>query len=554
MDKNREIRTPTKPNNFKRFFKNLWGLSSKCLIAPIIAITWVLLSGNDAQCAGNFETIALTGQTAPEGGIITELDAPLINAAGQLVFTARLDNGDAAVLVYDPAAGDAALQQVAVRSSFSKLLISHQDRVAFQAGTVIHLVGGPSPFLTSEVVRRADYGPRGIQFSDVSLKGLSGAEGEFTRILFSATLNMPEGGESADSGLYLAPNAVIGGTVAIAVEGGEETDGSRFDDLRNAPATMSAEGLVVFAARLYNDGTTLDSDSALYAGHYRSSVIRLVSEGETAPGGGRFPDFFANDPLQLEVNSSGEVAFTAQFDASDYRIFRIRSGEPGELIVRSGTAAPASSDGNDGNFYGRQERLVLNDEGQVAFLSRLEETSQGLNNNTGIFRSGAGSTVAIVRENQAVSYLGWIEGMGLDQRKHSINNMGMVAFSAYLRGSRQGDQDDEGIFMSDGGDIEVIAVEGSPLGDTGHVVSGLDERCMDTRALNDEGKVAFVADLESGQKGVFLFTPEAGSLPPSPFYHPGWPFKWPYTLAWVLAGVLVIVVLWMVWRARKRSL
>ena len=290
-----------------------------------------------------------------------------------------------------------------------------------------------------------------------------------------------------DSGLYLAANAIMPGSVAFATEGERESSGGdRFRSLHNVTATMNASGLVVFAAGL--SGGDSGRDSGIYSGHWSTTRTRLVREGNAVPGGGTFPDL---RDLPLHLNNVGQVAFSAQVDSADFRVFRARSGETPEVVVRSETAAPWPDGSEDGMFTGTHRNMVFNDAGQVAFMSALYRNSLGIDNDSGIFRSGPGGTVAIAREDQRVSG-GEFDHLLRDPRKLSLNGHGFVASIARLRHTGVADQD-KGIFLSDGEAIETVALEGTHLTGSTRTVRVLSDRCIGNQSrLSESGQVAFV--------------------------------------------------------------
>ena len=207
--------------------------------------------------------------------------------------------------------------------------------------------------------------------------------------------------------------------------------------------------------------------------------------------------------------AQGQIAFTAVIRSparpGDNGVFLAAAGSPPEVLApptrppqtlraRPMVDSPCST-----------ARIRVNDAGHVAFQAQnLLGTSRGASNDTGIFRWTAGSVTTIAREGQRVATLGEFDDMQGDNAI-SLNGTGVVAFSAYLRGTAGGDDDDRGIFESDGRDIIVVAREGDRLEGSTIVSLGLS-----ADGLNDLGQVAFTARLANGHEGVFLFTPTLG--------------------------------------------
>jgi hypothetical protein len=507
---------------------------------PVLAAMVVVLGiAAGAAGQGTIETIALGGQPVPnQTGTLSGFEAPFLNNAGQVAFAGQVNDDRRALFVYDPDAPQSPegsrLQQVArerqsvwdgelVFTSFDTPRLSAKDRLVFGAlvrrygrspSGGLYLGAGPTPFSLGELVRHGQDHPLGDaaqSFDSFALRGLVGSEGQFTRMIFTATLH-PIGSVIHNSGIYFMPNVVMhDGSFTLVREGQEAPGGGTFGYLFTQDAELNAGYLVAFNAPLRDTGAT-NNDSGIYTidAQDRSDTLALVvREGQEAPGGGVFGDL---DFPPIELNAAGQIAFTASLRSSgrtgDSGVFLASMGSEPEVVARAEQPAPDASGSTDGRFGLLDGRIRINDAGQVAFeAENLLGTSRGVSNDTGIFRGSADSVIPIAWEGQRVGILGEFSDMR-GSNSIALNGAGVVAFFAYLRGTAGGDDDDEGLFLSDGRDLVVVAREGDAL--EGSTIASLGAGSLRPDGLNDLGQVAFTARLANGEEGVFLFTPTLG--------------------------------------------
>lgn len=170
-----------------------------------------------------------------------------------------------------------------------------------------------------------------------------------------------------------------------------------------------------------------------------------------------------------------------------------------DTVVLSGEAAP------DGN--GRYEIFsspILNDAGQVVFLTFLSDTAGDLHDDMGMYRGDTKSAPQrVVREGQSAP-----DGNGLfSMTTHplsahylTLNSRGQVAFRVGLTDTIDGINDNRGVFRWDGeNEIVTIARRGETVAD--HPVIGSFEGGQSTAFfppdLNDSGQVAFLSQFPS---------------------------------------------------------
>ena len=104
-------------------------------------------------------------------------------------------------------------------------------------------------------------------------------------------------------------------------------------------------------------------------------------------------------------------------------------------------------------------RPALNDAGQVAFAAYLVFTVDMNDDNMGVFRSNGDTLTQIARKGQAAP-----DGNGTFSAfgDPAINDAGQVMFRGQLFGTAGMDDDSRGIFLGDGQEIITAAREGQP--------------------------------------------------------------------------------------------
>ncbi len=129
---------------------------------------------------------------------------------------------------------------------------------------------------------------------------------------------------------------------------------------------------------------------------------------------------------------------------------------------------------------------AINDAGTIAFFASFGAGESG------IFSSSNGKVTPVVSTlGEFSSFVGGIDTVGGDgpfaiYTIPGINNSGKIAFSATL------DTGKSGVFVSDGGTVKTI-------------VSSKFNR-FSSAAINDQGTVAFVGELIGGDRGIFTGT------------------------------------------------
>ena len=174
------------------------------------------------------------------------------------------------------------------------------------------------------------------------------------------------------------------------------------------------------------------------------------------------------------MNNSGEVAFAAELDEEfgfDEGLF---SGSGGKKGITTHYLASTS------DFEGRDSRPSINDSGDIAFVESVDFAS-------GIFVGREGEFTTIVEPDPSDPSVGFSAPI--------LNNAGTVVFQrSFIDETTQ--QPAEEIVMIDADGSRTVAA------DTRGEFSSLS--IFRPPSLNNNGDVAFLADLDSGGTGIFV--------------------------------------------------
>ncbi len=212
-----------------------------------------------------------------------------------------------------------------------------------------------------------------------------------------------------------------------------------------------------------------------------AETATLVLTGSASPDGNGV--ISSIEPV-LPLNNNGQVAFVASLTgtnspSTDARGIFIADTNTVTKLVRTGETAP---DGN-GIFnhfayeIGIIERLVLNDNGTVAFMAKLTGTAGDSTDNVGLFGASAGAAIKkFVRVSDTAP-----DGNGIFAKTPpdgfqfpevpaigislpGIDNSGRAAFHGILTGTSGGlGVDDTGVFWSDGNNITRVSRAGEAV-------------------------------------------------------------------------------------------
>jgi len=491
-----------------------------------------------AQVATN--VIALTGDAAPDGnGSFSYFINPALNDAGQVAFVARLADtrgsrsDDLGIFRGN---GSSTHVQIARKGqavpdgsgTFSPsfffgppaLALNEAGHVAFVghftdtfAGSndSIGLFRGNGPSSLIQIARSGDVAPDSN--GAFSRLGISHNPtlNDTGQAAFRSFLTSTSGGNIDSSGIFRGDGT--SSPVQIAREGDATTDGNgRFSSF-DIPA-LNNIGQVAFHSFLTGTIGGSSDNSSIFRGDGTSSPVQIAREGQTAPdGNGSFSSFLSFPVL----NDSGQVAFLSSLtgtnggNSDDVGIFRGNGTSSPVQIARAGNVAP---DGN-GNFSDFIDSTI-NDSGQVAFLGLLTGTRSGFRDDRGIFRGdGMSRPVQLAREGQTAP-----DGKGIfsEFRNPALNDAGQAAFLAYFTSNSSGSRD-HGLYLYDDllGLMQVARVGDTLLDSTITRLSFVDSSAFigdEQSGLNEHGQIAFQFALADGREGIAVASvvPEPSTL------------------------------------------
>lgn len=298
------------------------------------------------------------------------------------------------------------------------------------------------------------------------------------------------------------------GTFSIAVREGSEAPGAstgssngRFDDLEYSYVIINDAGQIVFATILGATDNGSADDQVIYSTDANGNLIQIVREGQLIPGSAT--DTFST-LYNLSINNAGQVAFRGDtWNAS----------VPDGIYVSNGDGTPlrvVMQEGQTFNGFGDQLRTdglisasLINESGDVAFRSHVDDGNNGTIVRSVFVRSGNGNLREVARPgdilpNGETYYDSGLPDLVLNNRgdlaftgKDQFNNI--VLFRSNANASR-------------GDDIKAIVRVGQTAPGGNLIFSSFDKY-----TLNDSGQIAFTADLWDGinsyssRKALFLY-------------------------------------------------
>jgi hypothetical protein len=375
------------------------------VLSPSIAAG--ALSGVFRITGGKVEAIARSGMEAPGGGTFSFVEAPSINARGDIAFQASVTApGRSGVFIFSngvlsqiAGAGDVVEDDTLL--SAGRPSIDAQGRVAFGAsigapltrtaifvssgGSVRRLVGSGDLSGEGDVVVRPGnvvLNARGelvftdsalqriYRLTDAGITRVAGA-GDFvpaTPRLVSTSNAWSSGGAPVFVGsIFPGFSGIVDLTGAVRVRIGDAAPGGgtfmTIEQVASSEAVTPDRraGEVAFVALMFSDG--LPGDRGIFVTR-KGRLVEVARTGAPAPGGGTFT--MLSEP---SVNASGQVAFSGIVSAPGRSGIFLASESSIELAVG---AAPT------GEPFAFVVGPRLNDAGQLAFFGALSSaTSPG---------------------------------------------------------------------------------------------------------------------------------------------------------------------------------
>jgi hypothetical protein len=265
------------------------------------------------------------------------------------------------------------------------------------------------------------------------------------------TVRLPRGGSKLVQGIYRANAGGKPRLTTIAEFGGG------FDFLGQIPS-INDLGQVAFAVSTISEDDFTETQRIM-----RGDGKKLVTIAST---GGRF-DRFGFEPT---VNNSGVVAFKAQLTNLDQGLF---SGGGRRTSLTTHYLASTSQFSEFGNL----SRPSINNLGQIGFEEQVDD----------VFASGI-----FVTEEDGFTTIASPDPNAIVDRPN-LNEAGTAAFHRFFN-----DRAGEELLTGNGGPLTTIADTNGPFQSFGFYLAFVPP------ALNDDGDVAFLADLDAGGSGIFV--------------------------------------------------
>jgi hypothetical protein len=263
------------------------------------------------------------------------------------------------------------------------------------------------------------------------------------------------------------PGPIIQGIYRANADGKKLTTiaefGGGFDFLGRIPS-ISDLGEVSFAVSQFSERDFVETQSVM-----RGSGKKPTTIASTAGEFNRFG-------FEPTLNNSGVVAFKAELDNIDTFDFEngLFSGQDGK---RANITTHYLSSTSQFSEFGTLSRPSINELGDIAFEDPVDGESA-----SGIFvTEGDGfKTIAAADPNIIVD-------------RPNLNDSGTVAFHRFFN-----DRAGEELVTGNGGPLTVVADTSGPFQSFGFFFG------FTAPALNNNGDVAFFADLDSGGSGIFV--------------------------------------------------
>jgi len=488
-----------------------------------LVILLICFCGMPHKAIAGTDTIALSGDSAPDAngsflllGYPSLNILPSLNVDGRVSFWAMLDStlggfsddsgifiGDGSPIAQIVREGQAAPDGNGAYAGFSIPVINNADQVAF-----LSLLSGTSGGNTdnggvfrgngASVTRIARLGQaapdtNGV-FSDFEALSLNESGQVASWAAFAAT----SGGSADNTGVVRGDGITL---TQIAREGQSSPDanGTFSHFVSSIDISLNNTGQVAFRGFLNGTSGGGTDNEGIFHGD-GITLTKIVRKGQSAPGlNGNFSEF--GNP---SLNNTGQAAVLAALsgtsggDSDNEGIYR-GDGISLVQIIRKGVAPPDTN-----GLFSAFGSPVINDAGQVVFISVLSGTSGGEFDSAGVFRGDGGIIARIARAGEAApdangSFYGFAGPA-------AITDGGTVAFWAQIVGTSGGGADDGGIFLGDGIETIQAAREGDAL--AGSTIVNANFLQGMNSGLNDHGQVAYHALLADERESIFLFTPD----------------------------------------------
>jgi hypothetical protein len=486
-----------------------------------------------ASSPPSLRTIATLNQQPPgtaPGVRYLDFGLPLLNNAGEAVFTARLRGPQVSVGVNDVGAwsdiGGAGLQlvirsgqavgdQAGVYGSFNQPVISDDGRVFLRT----QILSGSNPFTGTIVVKQEVDSLQRVVTSGDAVPGANPPTqfitvdnplpGRPDELFFSAQVRRP-GPRDRNEVWRHTP----GGLEPIISEASRLPE-MALDEIFDSSFLhdANASGAVVMETSLRNPQPVLESVYVL--AQPGENLVQVAREGDVAPGASQAT---FKDVRRLVINAENSVAFIGSLAgpgvgaSNDTGLWLKPPGEPLNLLLREGSAAIAVPGAKFADFHlapGSRD-ISMARGNKVFFQSQLTGVDPSIGDSLWTI-DGSGTLELIARAGNQVPDAP-PGTLFTAFTSFAMNNAGRIAFQGSFSGAMGG----SGIWAQDlHGALrllvqlgDVIALDDGAGATPRTVVSldflGSDQSRNRQTAFNDRGELAFWAFFDDGTQGLFV--------------------------------------------------
>ncbi|MCY2954977.1 MAG: hypothetical protein NTU53_23860 [Planctomycetota bacterium] len=493
----------------------------------VITVTCLALSG-PARSQVRYSVAALTGQPAPGAGGTTysNLRSPLLNDAGQVAFRAELANSDRP-FDWGIFSGSPGAMQLLARSGDAASGVPTDFTYGTRPTDPYALTGSGTVLYSASLSQSGTY-PEGW--------GLWVATGTHAQVVCSQTVIAPGmdpyfdnlvgatmrgsgvvaitaelGGPTVDHTNYMGIWAGPVGNLQPVARMGEQAVGApigiTYADYESGVAfgipALSDAGLVAFGGRTANPQPGQFPHSAAWAGQ-PGALHLLAREGDPAP---QLPGETFGGVGSPAVARSGQLAFVASLGASQIVIY---AGTADNLYVavRTGQTPPGFADA----AFDYLSPPVVNSAGHLAFTASISASGGGDRAGGGV---GLPEWGIWTGTDHALRLVALQNGPAPDTTPGAtfwslndplINDLGQIAFGAYLSDLNAAGQHTAAIYLFDpSGGLQMILRDNEliDIGGQWRTIRGIDTGSL---ALNNSGQLAFLATFDDGSSGVLIAT------------------------------------------------
>lgn len=316
----------------------------------------------------------------------------------------------------------------------------------------------------------------------------------FSRPPFRTHWGSPDVDAADGFGIFLESSAGLQPLALPGEQAPETSPGVRFVGLGSTTALNNA-GQHAFWTYLTGDGIDASNNNGIFTGDLEG-LRMVAREGDAVPGHPELSFENVGDRISgLQLNDRGQVAFSAklvgpEFDthANVWGVFTEGLGNGLRMIARNRQQVPGQE---EGKLFQATGGAQINDQGQTLFASALDVPGS-TTRHYGLFLEDEAGLQLLIESGQTAP--GTASGAQFDvQTGHVLNENGQVAFKSRLKDSRAGTQSPGvGIFRHADGEIAPVAITGQkvPGGSGSRFGDG-----FGVPVMNDLGQTAFTGNL-----------------------------------------------------------